>query len=214
MMKKLNIFVVTIMFTFFTSLNAEIQYGFGLIAGQTEISGTETEGTAADTSARSKTIKEIFVVGDIFVESVADDGMTYGISLVPLDIEIGDGSRTDSSAGADIASEADTGTRTASAELSNLITLYANVPMGTNGWYALLGGHFTTVSTSETLNESSYGDEDVFGMQIGLGMRGGNLKYELSYSDFEDISISSTGGGTNSITADADALTFRISYGF
>lgn len=214
MIKKLNIFVATIMFTFFTSLNAEIQYGFSLITGQTDISGSETEGTAADTSIRTKSIKEVFVGGDIFVESVADGGVTYGISLVPLDIEIGNGSRTDTSAGADIASEADTGNRTASADLSNLITLYANVPMGTSGWYALLGGHYTTVSTNESLNESSYGDEDIYGMQIGLGLRGGNLKYELSYSDFEDINISSSGGGTNSITADADALTFRISYGF
>ena len=36
-----------------------------------------------------------------------------GLSLVPLDIEIGDGTRTDVSTGADVASEADTGTRKA-----------------------------------------------------------------------------------------------------
>ena len=42
-----------------------------------------------------------------------------------------------------------------------------------------------------------------------------NIKYELAYSDFEDISISSTGGdNNNSVTAEADAITFRLSYGF
>ena len=45
-------------------------------------------------------------------------------------------------------------------------------------------------------------------------MRSGNLKYELSYSDFEDINISSTSGNINSITADADALLFKVSYGY
>ena len=214
MIKKLNIFVATIMFMFFTSANAEIQYGIGIITGQTDISGSETEGTAADTSTRTKSIKEIFVGGDIFVEKVEDNGLTYGVSLVPLDIEIGSGSRTDTSTGADIASEADTGTRTASADLSNLITAYVNIPLHSSGVYALLGGHFTTVSTNESLNESSYPDEDIFGTQIGLGLREGKFKVELSYSDFEDISIASTGGGTNSISADADAMTLRLSYGF
>ena len=46
-------------------------------------------------------------------------------------------------------------------------------------------------------------------------MRSGNLKYELSYSDFEDISIQGSGGNTgNKIEADADAVMFKIAYGF
>ena len=213
-MKKLNILVATLMFAFFTSVKAEIQFGFGLIAGQTSVDGTETEGTAADTSTRSASFDEVFVGGDIFVEMVQDGGMTYGLSYVPLDIEIGSGSRTDSSTGADVASEADTGTRTASADLSDLVTVYANVPFGGNGFYGLVGAHMVTVKTSETLNESSYGNEDIFGYQLGFGQRSGNLKLELAYSDFEDIDLSSSGGGTNSISADADAITFRMSYGF
>ena len=40
-MKKLNILVATLMFTFFTSVKAEIQFGLGIIAGQTDVSGTE-----------------------------------------------------------------------------------------------------------------------------------------------------------------------------
>ena len=74
--------------------------------------------------------------------------------------------------------------------------------------------HMVTVSTSETLPNSSYGDEDVFGALIGVGKKTGNSKIELFYSDFEDISISSTGGNTNKVTADADALTLRLTLGF
>tara|TARA_B100000963_G_C22537256_1_gene630396 strand:- start:585 stop:1220 length:636 start_codon:yes stop_codon:yes gene_type:complete len=211
-MKKINVFLASLTLLFFTNLNAEMKYGFSLIGGITDISGTETEGTAADTSARSKSITEQFIGGDLFIEMADDSGVAYGISWVPLDVELGNGSRTDSDG--DDAAENDDGTRTAKAELTNLLTAYANVPMGTGGWYYLLGVHYTEVKTTETLNESSYGDEKIFGGQIGVGLKSNNLKYELAYSDFEDIDLTATGGGTNSVSADADALTFKISYGF
>ena len=212
MIKKINIFVATLVFMFFTSVNAEIKMGFSLIAGQSDISGTETEGTATDTSDRSKDITEQFIGADIFFEKIMDDGTTYGISLVPLDIELGSGKRVDTGAGQDVTSEADKHTAEAKASLQNLFTAYTNIPVG--AFYALLGVHYTTVETDEKLLTSTYDDVDVFGAQVGFGMRSGNLKYELSYSDFEDINISSTSGNINSITADADALLFKVSYGY
>ena len=149
------------------------------------------------------------------MEVVGDNGFTLGLSYVPVDIEIGSGSRTDTAvATAKGGAENDTGTRTASADVEDLITLYTNVPMGSNGWYALLGGHLATVTTSETLPNSSYGNEDIYGYQVGFGKRSGNIKYELSYSDFEDIDIAATGGNTNSVSASADSLQLRLSYGF
>ena len=212
MIKKINIFVAPLVFMFFTSVNAEIKMGFSLIAGQSDISGTETEGTATDTSDRSKDITEQFIGADIFFEKIMDDGTTYGISLVPLDIEIGSGKRVDTGAGQDVTSEADKHTAEAKASLQNLFTAYTNIPVG--AFYALLGVHYTTVETDEKLLTSTYDDVDIFGAQVGFGMRSGNLKYELSYSDFEDINISSTSGNINSITADADALLFKVSYGY
>ena len=192
-----------------------VQFGVGFMAGQLSASGTETEGTAADTSTRSKSFDEMFYGADLFIEVVGDNGATLGLSYVPLDIEIGSGSRTDTAvATAAGGAENDTGTRTASADVSDLITLYTNLPMGTDGWYALLGGHLATVTTSETLPNSSYGNEDIYGYQVGLGKRNGNRKIELSYSDFEDIDISATGGNTNSVSANADSLQLRLSYGF
>ena len=100
------------------------------MAGNLSSSGTETEGTAADTSTRSKSFEEFFVGADIFVERELANGMSIGVSYVPVDVELGSGKRTDSSTGADVASEADTGTRSASADLSDLITLYGNFPFG------------------------------------------------------------------------------------
>ena len=212
-MKKL-LSILAASFLLISTAKAEMTYGFGLMTGQVSSSGTETEGTAADTSTRSKSFDEFFVGADIFAEKELANGVSIGVSYVPVDVELGSGKRTDSSSGADVASEADTGTRSASADLSDLITLYGNFPFGNNGAYGLAGMHFVTVSTSETLPNSSYGDEDIFGALIGVGKKTGKTKIELFYSDFEDISITSTGGNTNKVSADADALTLRLSVGF
>ena len=216
-MKKIISSIAGSILLFWTSFaQAEgFQFGVGFMAGQLNADGTETEGTAADTSNRSKSFDELFYGADLFAEIVGDNGFTIGLSYIPVDIEIGSGSRTDTAvATAAGGAENDTGTRTASADVSDLITLYTNLPMGSNGWYALLGGHLATVTTSESLPNSSYGNEDIYGYQVGLGMRSGNRKIELSYSDFEDININATGGGTNSVSANADSLQLRLSYGF
>ncbi len=213
MNKLTKLFAIAIFSIWGSVAHAEIKYGLGLMAGQVSTDGSETEGTAADTSNRSKSIEEIFVGADLYVESVSDNGFAIGLSYVPFEIELGSGQRTDTNSAADIASEADTGTRKASADLTDFFTLYANVPMGEK-LYALLGYHFATISTSETLNETSYPDADVEGYQVGFGSRSGNMKYELAYSDFDSIKLTGTGGGTNTVTADADALTFRIAFGF
>lgn len=213
-MRKIFALISTLFFLTTFSAKAEVQYGFGLMAGQISSDGTETEGTAADTSNRSKSFEEAFFGADLFLEVVNDSGLTFGISYVPVDFELGSGKRVDTAVAATAGgAENDTGTRTASAELSNLITAYTNIPISSNGLYTLLGVHMATVETTETLNTESYGDEDIFGAQIGLGVRNGNIKYELAYSDFEDIKISSS-GGANSVSADADVLSLRLSYAF
>ena len=109
--------------------------------------------------------------------------------------------------------ENDTGNRKASASLEDLITLYTNIPLGTNGYYALGGYHMVDVTTSETLPNSSYGNDDISGYQIGLGKKGDNFKIEAFYSDFEDIKLTSTGGSaSHTIEADADAMGLKLSF--
>ena len=212
-MKKIFAILSAIFLMTSYSAKAEVQFGLGLLAGNLSVDGTEAEGTAADTSNRSKSFDEFFVGADLFIEHVSDTGFTLGLSYVPIDTEIGSGDRTDSATTtAAGGAENDTGARSASADVSGLTTLYTNVPVG--DWYGLLGLNMATIKTSETLPNSSYGNEDIFGYTVGLGRRADKVKAELSYTDFEDINISATGGGTNSISADADALTFRVSIGF
>ena len=96
-MRKIISSIAGSILLFWTSLaQAEgVQFGFGLIAGQLSADGTETEGTAADTSNRSKSFDEMFYGADIFIEVAGDNGGAIGLSYVPVDFEIGSGSRTD-----------------------------------------------------------------------------------------------------------------------
>ena len=214
-MKKLFLSIVSgSLFLFAVSIaKAEISYGVSLMVGQTDVSGHELE-NANVSDKNKKDITEQFIGGSLFVETSLANGMIVGLDFVPLGIEIGDGSRKDTSGSADVASEADTGTRTSSAELKNMFTLYTNIPLEDTGFYLLGGVHMVTVSPSATLPNSKYDDEDIFGGQIGLGKQVNNMQIELFYSDFEDINLSGTGGNNNKIEADADALGLKVKYSF
>jgi len=195
----------------FSALKADINVGVSIMTGNLDTDGSETEKVDLNTGndINKKELSESFVGGSIFIEKVLDNGLALGVDYVPVDIDIGDGKRVDTAAVA----ENDSGTRTASASLEDLITIYANVPFGASGYYGLIGYHTVDVTTSETLNASKYGDVDLNGYQLGFGKKGDNYKLEAFYSDFDDISITSTGGSAKHvISADADAMGIKLSY--
>tara|TARA_B100000575_G_C23132624_1_gene657273 strand:+ start:413 stop:1075 length:663 start_codon:yes stop_codon:yes gene_type:complete len=211
MKKLLSLMSIFAFLTAFSVAKADMNVGLSVMLGQSEVSGSEFENGAGSSDKNSKEIKEIFYGGSVFVEFADDSGFAIGVDYVPVDVEIGDGSRTDTAA----VSENDSGTRTASAELQDLITLYVDFPIGSNGYYGTLGYHSVDVTTQETLNSSSYGDESLNGVLIGWGKKSGNFKYALEYSNFDDIELEATGGSaTHKIEANADALKFKIAYGF
>ena len=209
-MKKVFAILFSVLF-----LNGVAHAGWGVsfMAGQLSTSGTENEKSGdSGPEKNNKDIKETFYGASIYYEGEAANGVTFGIDYVPLALELGSGKRTDTASDSNETTD-DSGTHSASADVEHLITLYSNIPMGPNDGYGLLGIHYAEITTSESLPNSTYGDEDVFGVQVGYGVKRGNLKYELSYSDFEDISLNSSSGSTT-VDADADALTFKIAYGF
>ena len=194
-----------------TPSNAEFNYGVGLIVGQVDSDGTETEGTATDTSDRTASFEEEFGGVDLFAE-YDFGGYSLGVQYIPIDKDVGDGSRVDSDDGTNDAAD-DNGTRTASATVEDMYSVYTNIMLGET-MYGLLAYNHATVTTSETLNASSYGNKDIDGYSVGFGFKGGSAKYEVYYTDFEDFTITASGGNSNSVAADIDALTFRMSYGF
>ena len=194
--------------TAFTVSSAYSGMGVSLMYGKVETDGTETErtvsGVTSETNSASKS--ENYIGGSIFAEGEFA-GLTLGLDVVPFKIKLGDGSRTDTTSDSNESTQED-GTVKAEASLDYLTTIYAHYPIG--NYYAGLGYHFTKVSTDESLHTSSYGNTNIQGYQLALGMNSGSLRYEVSYSDFDDISLTSSNG--DKITADADNMMFKLSY--
>ena len=139
MKKLLAVFTVLSMLFAVPASAAEMNFGFSLMAGQFDTDGSETEKTVSGVTSEktTKSLSETFYGGSLFAEIEADNGIRIGLDYVPLDIKLGSGARTDSSSGADVASEADTGDRSAEANVKDLFTVYAHYPVGPA--YAILG---------------------------------------------------------------------------
>ena len=197
---------------------AEMNIGFSVIAGSAETDGSETEKTVSGVTSEKnkKSVTETFVGASIFAEYETDGGFILGLDYVPMDLKLGSGKRTDATTdhgGADVAGATDTGDRKAEANIDGLITVYAHVPMG-DTFYGIVGYHDADITTTETLPTSTYGDASINGYQIGIGAKSDRVRFEVAYSDFDDISLTSTDSATQKIEADADALAAKISIVF
>ena len=85
-----------------------------------------------------------------------------------------------------------------------------------NDMYYLKGGMaFVTLNTTESLGTGSvYGNEDIHAGVFGIGAKSDNHRFELLYTDYEDISITSSTTRTdvspnNKIEADLDTVAFK-----
>ena len=95
--------------------------------------------------------------------------------------------------------------------MENLLTLYVNYPIGPG--YVLAGIHHADITTTEALPNSTYPNDSVSGYQIGYGIKGDRFAAEVFYSDFDDVSLTST-SGSSKITGDADVYGVKLKASF
>ena len=150
------------------------------------------------------------VVPSIFVEYMGDSGLGFGIDYVPV-AELGEGT------GADDDAET-SGANKASAELVSHVAAYL-ILEADNGYYGKLGMAFADVDTTENLaTGDSYGNSSTEGYLVGLGYTtdyaGYFVRGELSYTDYESVEITSTGGSKVKAEVDSTALTISIGKAF
>ena len=87
-------------------------------------------------------------------------------------------------------------------------------------YFVKAGVAYVTLKTTESLGTgSSYGNEDIYGGVIGLGAKTDQHRFELVYTDYEDISLTSSQARTgvttnNKISAELDTVQFKYSYAF
>lgn len=217
-MKKLLAITSLALMLFASNAIAETRYGLSLSYATVEADGSETEGGEKTNGSASN---DVFIPS-IFVE-VESGQFALGLDYIPFDADVSNKTkqRTDTETSVTGTATATTTSRTqkAQASLQDHITLYARYNM-TDSVYLTGGIAQVSLVTEESLaTGSKYGDKDINGYLYGIGVTDGNSRLELSYTDYEDFSLSSTVARTgvttnNKIEADLDVLQLKYSYAF
>ena len=218
-MKKTILVLMISMLTFVGKAYAEMTYGVSAALTKIEASGTETEGGEKTNASAQNTV----IVPSLFAEYSYSDTVSIGLDFIPLkaDVSSKTKSRTDIETSVSGTATATTTSRTnkAQAELRNHLTAYGNFMVG-DALFIKAGVAFVELNAQESLGTGSkYGSEDIFGGVIGLGLKQGNGRLELVYTDYEDIALTSSvarsGVSTNNkIDADLDTIHLKYSYSF
>ena len=211
--------IITILTPLFllVTVAAKAEVGIGITAAYHMLEGDGTETTRDSSEKNTGSHSEDVLVPEIFVEAISDNGFTLGVSYIPTR-EVGSKSRSDTNSGGD------TGTYTAKAEFKNVAQIYTDIPVTSVGAFPVhlkLGVQHVTLATLESLNSgSTYPDQDLMGLTLGLGTKGDlpygdNVYYkvEATYTDFESYSSVSDGATANKVEADLDDTAFKISLG-
>ena len=228
-MKKIITILATLMLTTM-SINFAKAEGFavGVIGAYNmiEADGTETEGTAADTSTRTKSVSNNVFTGSVFGEysfanvSYADSGITFGIRYTPGSADVSDKvfSRTDTAEGTGVAGDSSGSvTYKAQAEIDNYINYYLDIPVY-KSVYVKAGWSQIDVSTKESGSSTTgtYGDATIDGVNYGVGVKGenGNYVWKLAYEATNFNTLNLTSSTSNKIKADLDTSEVNLSVGY
>ena len=202
-------------------------FGVGVTISQAKIkaAGTETETGSQTAETTDGSADNSVTIGSVFAEYTTG-WVTLGVDYIPGSADVSDVAYTRNDTETSVTStETDTTTsrtQKASAEVSDHYTYYVEI-----GSTAFLKAGYAqmSVATNESLGTgSTYGNVDIDGILLGVGLKSdwgnnGFIKLEGTYTDYEDLSITSgvarTGVSTNNkITADLDVGQIKIGLGY
>ena len=230
-MNKLKTLMASIFCLMIFSFNANAEYGVG-ISGQfinVDAEGNEkpsvNPNSARDTESAS--VSNQAFIASVFAE-YATDSFTVGFEHVPGSADVSDDVKTrqdtEKSVTDDDTENSSTRDFKAQAEIENFNILYAEVPFY-GGLYARLGYAEVDVNTQEVAssNGGNYGNATLDGFNYGIGVKSKptdntRLKFAYEITDFESLSLTSTGNSvaseTNKISADLDTWALKVSFGY
>ena len=195
-------------------LLASSAYAAGMVGvkvGLGDLEGSSNAYTAGETSIAGQSASVDNEYAAIFVEFAATDMISVGLEYVPLSGIISlDGNSVDSRA-----------------EVSDFMTAYImmSVDAGPGKLYAKAGyadAQIGTVTSNDTSTVNSQSDA-LEGPMLGIGFQTAEgalgdaldlvARLEATYTDFDDVSITTTSNGSTSVkkTADGELTTFSLS---
>ena len=232
-MKKITIsFLSLFLVTLFTSNLSAGQVGVGVSGAFMNVSadGKETDlDGSADASVVTKSVDNDVFIGGLYLDYTFGNEFVIGIEGTPGSADVNDGAltRTDT-----VLSVTGTATTTAvsrafsaNASVEDYFNVYFEYPIGPV--YVKAGMSQIDVITNEAVSENgaSYGNTSLDGFNVGLGYKTqlGPLTTRLAYeyTDFESLSITSTGAttttsgdGNHRVTGDLDTWAVKLSLGY
>ena len=200
-MKKLLVTIFGTALLFSTSAYSDVTIGAKV--GNGDLEGTNKSYTAGSTTQASISKSKDSMFGAIFIEKSFGNGVSAGVEYVPLDANITlDGSNSSTSA-----------------ELSDYTTGYLMYmrDTGNASLYGKLGysqADIGTINASENTTINSQ-DTTLEGVMIGVGLQteelqgGLNGRLEITFTDFDDVSATTTSNGSASVkkTGDGELIT-------
>jgi len=186
----------------------------GLKYGNGDLDATKNAYTAGSTTYAASSKAKDHEYGAIFgeLEIPAVDGLSLGLEIIPFTATIM----------LENAKEAQTG-----AELSDHTTIYAQYmyDMGQGGIYAKVGyakadiSNVTQTAQSSGTSTVNSQSSSLEGPMVGAGYQSAEFgegivaRAEATYTDYDDISVTTTSLGSTSVkkTASAELITFSIS---
>ena len=206
-MKKLTIIFISVLFTLTTSAFAGGM--IGVKYGKGDLEGTAKSYVAGTTTYAAQSGSKDSEFGAIFAEvNIKESPISVGLEYVPFDADI---SLNGKSSGV-------------SANVQDYTTLYALAMHELNdiSVYAKLGYSMADIGTvkpndgATTINSNS---DSLEGMMYGVGVQSKELPFglvaraEYTFTEFDDISVTTTSNGSAAVkkTADGDLTTLTIS---
>ena len=205
--------------------SAEVRLG---LVGNMAADFGEAKETLKDSN---RTTKETAVLAHSYASLFAEfsieqaGGLTIGVEYAPETIELEKETRVirpSTDAGA-----SDSGSQIIDAEVEDLATIYASMPIGQTGAYVKAGYMMATMNTKETLaTGSTYGNVDMEGLTFGAGYMGdlGNsglfYKVEGVYNTWDNIAVNGSeegaaaSGSYNKIDATITGVAARLGLGY
>ena len=205
-MKNIKTITCAIIMSFLTSV-ALAESRIGMNVSFMMFSGTGSETLRQSNAVTNYDESDTAIVPSLFFEVVSDEGVGFGVDYVPV-AEIGSG------VGADDDDAETSGSNNVSAEFASHTTFYA-IAERPDGFYGKLGYVVADIDTTENLSTGdSYPNTDTSGIMIAVGkyfttVNDLQIRGDLSYTDYQEVSITSTGG--SKVKADVDSMAATIS---
>ncbi len=225
-MRKILITLVSV-FTFMASaqaievMNRAVGLNVSLNSIDTNLKDdVDSNGTTDTTKDISNDIGVASIFGEVSIGNGGAGMLTIGVDYIPVDAEFDSRSTTQSSLKAASDGAASSGTNSGNVEVSDHTTFYLRPTVMINDSTAVFATYGIISADAESqLKSVSSTDKTITqtidGEKMGIGIRkvrgGGFVQVELSETDYD--AISATTSNSTRVTADIDTQAVTISFG-